>query len=88
MTVQNQSFWGVLKDKFNFGENTRDFLAKVPLTTNEMELGYYHLSCPTSCLKILGNWEISGKSRKCLELKRSVQLATRNENCDNCAKEL
>ena len=42
MTVQNQSFWGVLKGKFNFGENTRDFLAKVPLTTTEMELGYYH----------------------------------------------
>ena len=42
MIVQNQSFWGVLKGKFNFGENTRDFLAKVPLTTTEMELGYYH----------------------------------------------
>ena len=63
MTVQNQSYGGVLKSNFNLGQNTKrltQVLAKLPLTTTETELGYYHhiwgcRSCPTSCPKILGN---------------------------------
>ena len=63
MTVQNQSFGGVLKNNFNLGQNTKrliQVLTKLPLTTTETELGYYHHrwgcpSCPNSCLKILGN---------------------------------
>ena len=45
MTAQNQSSGGVLKNKFNLGQNTKrlfQVLAKIPLTTTEMELGYYH----------------------------------------------
>ena len=47
MTVQNQSSGGVLKNKFNLGKNTKrlfQVLAKLLLTTTEMELGYYHHS--------------------------------------------
>ena len=90
MTVQNQSYGGVLKNKLNLGQNTKrlfQVFAKLPLTTTETELGYCHHSecpsCPTSCLKILGNYDISWKSRKCLELKESAQLATRNEGLTN-----
>ena len=45
MTVQNQSSGGVLKNKFSPGLNRKrlfQVLAKHPLTTTEMELGYYH----------------------------------------------
>ena len=45
MTVQNESSGGVLNNKFNLGQNTKrilQVLAKLPLTTTETELGYYH----------------------------------------------
>ena len=44
MTVQNQSSRGVLKNKFNIGENTNRLFqvsARLPLATTETELGYY-----------------------------------------------
>ena len=44
MTVQNQLFRGVLKNKFNIGENTNRLFqvsARLPLATIETELGYY-----------------------------------------------
>ena len=47
------------------------------------------MECPsylTSCLNILGNQEIPGKSRKCLELKESAQLAIPNGNFENYAR--
>ena len=62
MTMRNQSYGGVLKNKPNLGQNTKrlfQVFAKLALTTTETELGYCHHSecpsCPTSCLKILGN---------------------------------
>ena len=39
-------------------------------------------------LRILGNYGISRKSLKWLELKASAQLATKNEIFDNCAKKM
>ena len=45
MIVQNQSSGGVLKNKFNVGQNAKilfQILAKLPLTITETELGYYH----------------------------------------------
>ena len=45
MTVQNQSSGGFLKNKLNLGQNTKSLfqvLAKLPLTTTESEIGYYH----------------------------------------------
>ena len=39
-------------------------------------------------LKILGNYEISLKSQKSLELKRSAKLATRNKHFGNYARKL
>ena len=47
-------------------------------------------SSPTGCgtTKALGNYEILWKTHKCLELKRSVQLATGIENFGNYASKL
>ena len=42
----------------------------------------------TKDLEILGNKKIRRKSLKCLESKASAQLATRNENFDNCTKKM
>ena len=45
MTVQNQSSGGVLKNKFNLGQNRErlfQVLAKLPFTITETELGYCH----------------------------------------------
>ena len=45
MAVPNQSSGDVLRNKFNLGQNTKrlfQVLAKLPLTTTEMELGHYH----------------------------------------------
>ena len=57
MTMRNQSYGGVLKNKPNLGQNTKrlfQVFAKLALTTTETELGYCHHSecpsCPTSCL--------------------------------------
>ena len=45
MTVQNHSFGGVLKNKFNLGLNKNrlfQVLPKLSLTKTETKLGYYH----------------------------------------------
>ena len=98
MTVQNQPSGGFLKNKFNLGQNTKrlfQVLAKLPLTTAETELGYYHhrwsfrVAPLVTLTSFRGSFqENSGKSRKCTELKGSAQLATRNENFDNCSGKL
>ena len=38
--------------------------------------------------KMLGNYKISRKSMKCLELKASAELDTQNKNFYNCARKL
>ena len=57
MTVQNQFSGGVLKNKFNLGQNQNrlfQFLAKLSLTTTETKLGCYHHKWSAQVVPLVG----------------------------------
>ena len=57
MTVQNQFSGGVLKNKFNLGQNQNrlfQFLAKLSLTTTETKLGCYHHKWSARVVPLVG----------------------------------
>ena len=79
------------KKMHNPGQNIQrlfEALAQLPLTTTESALGYYYRRWGVRVRPQVAErvkpfrkfWKISGNPRKCLGLKGSTQLDTRNKN--------